>query len=277
MRTLPAELMAEISKDFFCFAHLFTFEWSTTQRWTSFPQDIPYAGNWYLSKKINFDDVALSMNPKIDSVTVSIDDVNRKITKILLSEDIKDKKASIHLIPLDKNIQPLGLSTLLFPGYCDSAERAIGKKTFDIKIFNDMIKWRRLTPRRVTAPTCPWDFKHGPSKIIGSTSNTYTCILDHCGHASNYPTTGANWATYWTLAGSGGAAWIEGDWYLVGTCRYTGAETWCDRSWDRCSTLANTVNFGGFRYLPSIVGKQIFWGQSNDPTIRALVAYRSRG
>jgi hypothetical protein len=274
MRTLPSQLTAELTKDFFCAVQLFIFEWSTTWRWTSYPQDIYYGGNWYVSKKLNFDAVALSMNPKVDSVNIQIDDVDRKTTKIILSEDIKDKRAWIYLAPLDKNLQPLGTAILLFLGYCDAAARAIGKKEFEITLYNDMIKWRRLTPRRITTPTCIWDFKDGPAKVIGSTSSTYTCILDHCGHSSNYPTTGANWATYWALAGSGGATWAEGNWYTVGTCRYSGVQTWCDRSWDRCNTLSNTLNFGGFKYLPGIIGRKVYWGQSSDPTQRAAMAQK---
>ncbi|MBW2024368.1 MAG: hypothetical protein JRH08_00725 [Deltaproteobacteria bacterium] len=44
-------------------------------------------------------------------------------------------------------------------------------------------------------------------------------------------------------------------------CGYTGSETWCDRSYARCSALGNTANFGGFRWLPSIMDKEIWWGR----------------
>lgn len=43
-------------------------------------------------------------------------------------------------------------------------------------------------------------------------------------------------------------------------CGYSGSETWCDHSWERCVELNNKLNFGGFRWLPSIVDKQIWWG-----------------
>lgn len=43
-------------------------------------------------------------------------------------------------------------------------------------------------------------------------------------------------------------------------CQYAGGETWCDRSYARCTVLSNTDNFGGFRFLPSIVDKEIWWG-----------------
>lgn len=45
-------------------------------------------------------------------------------------------------------------------------------------------------------------------------------------------------------------------------CRYTGPESACDRSYARCAELGNTANFGGFRWLPSIEGKEIWWGRT---------------
>jgi len=44
-------------------------------------------------------------------------------------------------------------------------------------------------------------------------------------------------------------------------CGYSGGETWCDRTYVRCQTLGNTANFGGERWLPSIEGKQVWWGK----------------
>ena len=44
-------------------------------------------------------------------------------------------------------------------------------------------------------------------------------------------------------------------------CQYSGGETWCDRTWSRCSDLHNTANFGGERWLPSIMDKDIWWGR----------------
>lgn len=33
-------------------------------------------------------------------------------------------------------------------------------------------------------------------------------------------------------------------------CKYAGAELECNRTWTRCTELANTANFGGFPYAP---------------------------
>lgn len=51
-------------------------------------------------------------------------------------------------------------------------------------------------------------------------------------------------------------------------CGYSGAETWCDRTYARCDALGNTANYGGFRWLPSIVNKKIYWGRTpNSPVV----------
>ncbi len=50
-------------------------------------------------------------------------------------------------------------------------------------------------------------------------------------------------------------------------CTYSGGQNWCDRSYTRCVVLANTASFGGFRFLPSIENKKIWWGP--NPAQRA--------
>lgn len=47
-------------------------------------------------------------------------------------------------------------------------------------------------------------------------------------------------------------------------CRYAGIETRCDRSYARCEAYGNTANFGGERWLPSIEGANIWWGQTPE-------------
>ena len=44
-------------------------------------------------------------------------------------------------------------------------------------------------------------------------------------------------------------------------CDYVGAADWCDRTYTKCATLSNTTNYGGFRWLPSIVDREIWWGR----------------
>ena len=44
------------------------------------------------------------------------------------------------------------------------------------------------------------------------------------------------------------------------TCKYAGAQTTCDKSYDQCLSYGNYLNFGGSRWLPSLADKQIWWG-----------------
>ena len=50
-------------------------------------------------------------------------------------------------------------------------------------------------------------------------------------------------------------------------CAYTGTGAWCDRSYTRCEALGNQAYFGGFRWLPSIVEKQVWWGKDLTPVV----------
>jgi len=54
-------------------------------------------------------------------------------------------------------------------------------------------------------------------------------------------------------------------WMLVtdgsNECAYSGSESWCDKSYDRCNALSNTNSFGGFRFLPAISEREIWWGR----------------
>lgn len=45
-------------------------------------------------------------------------------------------------------------------------------------------------------------------------------------------------------------------------CQYVGSETECDRTYATCrDSYSNTDNFGGFRWLPEIEDKVIWWGR----------------
>ena len=44
-------------------------------------------------------------------------------------------------------------------------------------------------------------------------------------------------------------------------CQYTGAASLCNKTWDRCAELSNTHRFRGFRWLPMLEDKEIWWGR----------------
>jgi hypothetical protein len=272
MQTLPVEYTSELEKDFLCRKHLFVMGFSTPQYWTDFGHNLWYAPYWYRSKGIDFPSIEISMNPKVDNTTLNVDDVDRRITEIVLNEDIAGAPVSIYAVALNNDLQIMNVPVLLFYGFCDASSRAIGSETFAINVYNHMIAWKMMTPQRIASPTCQWSFKRGPDYVVGTDSNFYKCIRNNMALAANQPITGANWATYYALAGSSGVPWTEMDWYLQGTCRYTGAETWCDFSWERCLALGNTIHFEGRRWLTDLQDKKIWWGTSADPMVRAYLS-----
>ena len=47
-------------------------------------------------------------------------------------------------------------------------------------------------------------------------------------------------------------------------CGYSGAATWCDQSYARCLELSNSANYRGYRFVPSLANKQIWWGRTGS-------------
>lgn len=45
-------------------------------------------------------------------------------------------------------------------------------------------------------------------------------------------------------------------------CQYTGTASLCSKTWERCEELANTSRYHGFRWLPMLQDKEIWWGKN---------------
>lgn len=43
-------------------------------------------------------------------------------------------------------------------------------------------------------------------------------------------------------------------------CAYSGAESWCDQSPERCAALGNYLNFGGRKHIAALEDVKIYWG-----------------
>ncbi len=48
-------------------------------------------------------------------------------------------------------------------------------------------------------------------------------------------------------------------------CQYTGVASLCNKTWERCTELANIHRFRGFRWLPMLQDKEIWWGRNPPP------------
>lgn len=207
MRFLPTDLIGiELAKEVNCLRHLFKLAFTSgIARYTDADIDVRYGGEWWFSRGIEFDAAKYSLSSKVDSIQFSIDNVERELSGIIMSEETRGKECTIYRVALDKNMQVIGEAVILFLGYLDAIE--IDNQRARFEVYNHFIRWKMMTPRRFHQATCMWTFK----------------------------------STY---------------------CGYSDGETWCDHSWERCVALGRKLNFGGFRWLPSLIGKQIWWGRS---------------
>ena len=59
-------------------------------------------------------------------------------------------------------------------------------------------------------------------------------------------------------------------WPFKGTeeCGYSSEAGWCDKSYDRCKKLASSDNFGGFRFIPDLAEKELWWGRNPARALR---------
>jgi hypothetical protein len=113
-----------------------------------------------------------------------------------------------------------------------------------------------LTLNSGQAPTLSYGLNAAHSAFAGSSAlvagaNDFI-FRSESTYASEYiavaNTAATNWSATFTL-------------YEVTECAYIGGSLWCDQSYERCVSLDNDENFGGFRFLPSLMEKDIWWGR----------------
>jgi hypothetical protein len=161
--------------------HLFTLTISATEiyRWTDCDQNIVYGGNWYTTKGIEFSPPAVSTQLGVGSITLTIDNVDKWFSTLVLSTNVSGKAFVIERVALDENIQVLGTPETIFFGYLD--EGPITRKEGRIEVNNHMIKWRVIQcPRRLHSPSCPWIFKSTTYCTYDSTENWCDHTWERC-------------------------------------------------------------------------------------------------
>lgn len=269
MKTFPALVTAEYAKSAIFKGHLFKLEAASTYRFTSTDRKVYFDGNYWNPIKLTFGPFNIEMSGAIPSFPIKAPDINKFWSGLHLSENLRYKNFTIYEVLLDANLKVIGYATeaaladpstgsCIFKGHVD-APRNLNPKNATFDVVSHRISERGEGPRGNYSPTCPWTFKHTGHKVLGTNGSTYTCRANHIGHAATKPITGANYTDVWTLAGAGGAAYVVGSYYQAGTCRYAGAETWCDGSIARCKALGNEINFGGEEYISDLQNKKVIW------------------
>ncbi len=167
MRALQAILVDELAKEFNMIRHLFKLTYGTIasplyKKWTDCDQDIYFDGAWWTAIGIKFDPIENSITGNVEEVSVTISNVDKIFSDLVLSEDIRGKSFNIYRVALDNNLAVLGYSTEVslptaFRGFIDSME--IDRQDAKIQVSNEFVRWQILTPRRICDPTCYKVFK----------------------------------------------------------------------------------------------------------------------
>ena len=232
MKIFDSAIVSEIAKENLRPFFMLELQLATTARWNDIDIDIyDAAGNKFIPIAFNFGDIIGSSNMSVEAIDINIDDTNQAISAILLGEDARNKTAILYF------------GVVLAPYTADTFDAildfdAIGD--FDAMSVAGKLKSQELLRGIIGG----WElYEDNKAKI------TITSEMVLWNKKSLRPQTSS---CPWAFKG------------VSGECGYTGAETLCDQSYDRCRALSNTDNYGGDRFLPAIVSREIFWGRSSN-------------
>ena len=236
MKSFDPAIILELAKEGFSFFLLTTLELAGgTYRHTDADVDLCYGGNKYETKDFVFDKVETSGDMGVDVVSATYNNADLAMGAIVLSEDILGRPFTLSFICVS-----VGGGRVL-------TETAAGLL---MESGADML----LEPGDTI----------GPYSIIGGHSLFYGLVSDWKIEEDKVWIEIQNELVFWskkTLRKCDSSC----PWEFGGTdCKYAGGATWCNQSYERCQELDNTDNFGGFRFLPDIAEKDIWWGKSKD-------------
>lgn len=165
MKTVPSVLSDELVKEANHIVHLVTMYLSSTAYYTDFDIDYVYGGNTYLSRGLKFSAAQYGLDMEVDAISFEIDNVSLEFSSIVLNEEVRGKNCDIQIAALDVNLQVIGASGI-FKGILDSPKVDDKRTVFDV--YTPLILWKKKTPRRNHAPSCPWTFKGTECAYAGS-------------------------------------------------------------------------------------------------------------
>lgn len=206
MRTLPQNLLSELeggTDNINYLVYLLDIETPIPGYITNADQCVYYEDKIYQPGGFDLGRTEYSISPIVDKISCEMDNANRTLSSTVLIMEVRGRRFLVRLAALNQNMAVIG-TVILFDGIIDSIR--VNKKSVKFDIYNHMILWKKLIPRRTHQSTCTWVFKD------------------------------------------------------IATCKYIGQATTCDKSYDQCLSYGNDLNFGGFRWLPSVSNKDIWWG-----------------
>lgn len=230
MRIFDAAIAAELPKENLRPFFMLELQLTSILRYNDIDIDIYDAnGNKFIPTAFVFGSIVGSSNMAVESIDVEIDDTNQAISAVVLNEDVRNK------------IGILYFGVVLGPYIVDKFDDILGLDFIDD--FDNMLVVRKVKSQEILRGIIGgWELYDDNKAKITLTSEM---ILWH--KKSLRPQSSS---CPWAFKG------------VSGECGYIGIQILCDQSYDRCLALANTDNYGGDRFLPTIVTREIWWGRT---------------
>jgi len=215
MRNFDVTLYAELQKEILTMFFMLEFQLqATTWRFVDADVDIFYEGNRFYSRPFRFENLAGSSAMSVDNLDIEIDDTDQAVSQILCSQDVRNRTA------------------IMYFGVVANQEVTGAEWDTDIS-WDTGVKWqdtyyskRIIIEEFMRFIIGGWELRDDNTARIMLTNEL---IL---------------WNKNCLRNQSASCLWM----FKSTECGYTGAETWCDHSYERCKALGNQINYPGNRF-----------------------------
>lgn len=221
MRNIDGAILDEIKKEVTSTFFLLELNLTEDHYYTDRDHNIYYGGHNYLATGFEFSNIVYAANMTVDKVTVDIDNTGLAFSALLLGEDIRNKTAKLSFGCYGEE-GTLWDSEVAWDSEVQWLQRQVILGTVDL--FRGILS--------------DWQL----SELKASITFVNEFVL---------------WKKKTLRIAQASCPWT----FKETECSYSGVESWCDQSYERCQALGNTDNFGGFRFLPSIMEKELWWGR----------------
>jgi hypothetical protein len=241
MRNFDPKVAAEFKKESLSYFYMFELQLPTPVYYTDADHYVYYNSHNFAPLGFAFPDLTVDSTLAVDKITIDVDNTGLGFSSILLSQDVRNKVAILYI----------GVRYLV---------DGVGVIPVPTEVWDSNVIWS-------TDDSATWDsatsgdnsgmFSYSVEPLFRGIIDSWIIDGDVVCHI-----TIANELILWNKKSlrehPASCSWIFGG----SECTYAGyASSWCDQSYDRCAALSNSANFGGFRFLPSLLNKQIWWGK----------------
>ncbi len=234
MRNFDVDIQSEIAKEALNFFFLIKFEFTSTYCFTDSDVPVYYDGYRYEPRGFKFNEISLAGDTGVDKISVDVNNEDLVFSAILLGEDVRNKMCTIYFgVNLLSNFSNIawdaGIEWMAGVEWTETQIIGITPPAIDSLFVGILGSWTIKGDKNVTIEIDN-EFILWNKKTLRNHSPlcTWTFKDTHCG--------------------------------------YTGSAIFCDKSYDMCLGFGNDQhkNFGGFRFLPSIQDKEIWWGRKPE-------------